>query len=181
MRAAIAIIALLGLLANPGWAGPTAVTQAGQVQVELSIARARYRSGDPVEIVLTVSNPTTAEVTFQFNTGQMYDFVVQRDGRVIWRWSEGRAFIQALTTLVIRPGESRVFRARWDQKNVYGQQVPAGKYEMVAVFPVRRGPDALRGLDEPRVQFSIRESLSESPLRLCRSWDQGSSRAKRGP
>ncbi len=155
MRAAIATTALLGLLASPLWAGPAAVTQAGQVQVELSIARARYRAGEPVEIVLTVANPSPREVTFQFNTGQMYDFVVRNDGRVIWQWSAGRAFVQALTTLVIKPGESRVFRARWDQKNLFGQQVPAGQYEMVAMFPAQRSPGALRGLDGPRVQFSV--------------------------
>lgn len=155
MKAARAMIMLWSLLAGAVWAGPAAVTQAGQVQVELRIDGARYGAGEPVEFTLTVTNPGPGEVVFEFTTGQMYDVVVTSGGRVVWRWSHGKAFVQAFTTLVLKPVEPRVFRARWDQKDLRDQQVPAGQYEMVALFPATRTPAARLGPDRPRIRFDI--------------------------
>ena len=43
-----------------------------------------------------------------------------------------RLFAQVLSTLTIRPGDSRMFKAEWKQVDAGGQPVPAGLYRIRA-------------------------------------------------
>lgn len=136
-------------------ADPAASRMVGTVRVELSIDKAVYAVGEPVAITLALANVGSEAASFQFNTGQMYDFVLLREGLVVWRWSQGRAFTQALTALTLRPGETRTFQERWNQRNAQGRQIPDGSYELVAVFPATARPGAPVFPESPRVSFQI--------------------------
>ena len=149
------VILATSLLLIPVVGGPTATTAVRGVQIEVRLNKAAYTAGEPVEITLTVSNPGSAAVTFEFPTGQMFDVLVTRRGKLIWQWSQGRAFTQAFTNLTLSPGESRVFNERWDQRDVQGRYVPAGEYEMLAVFPTEVGLVPRAGADGPQVRFQI--------------------------
>ncbi|OLD38873.1 MAG: hypothetical protein AUI83_23555 [Armatimonadetes bacterium 13_1_40CM_3_65_7] len=151
----IVILATSLLLLIPVVGGPTATTAVQGVQIELRLNKPFYTAREPVEITLTVSNPASAAVTFEFPTGQMFDFLVTRQGKLIWQWSYGRAFTQAFTRLTLSPGESRVFNERWDQRDVQGRYVPAGEYEMLAVFPTDVGLVPRAGADGPQVRFQV--------------------------
>lgn len=155
MTGLIAVMTLISLSVPAIMAGPTDSTKSGSVEVHLVLSKAIYRSGDPVEITLTLANRASEGIAFQFNSGQMYDFIVLSENRVFWRWSEGRVFTQSLTSLVLKPGESKVFHEQWDQRNAEGQQAPASKYEMIAVFPAGGGRSIRPGSDGPRVLFTI--------------------------
>lgn len=156
MKPILGALLIMSLLVSPGVAGPTASTQVGAAQVELRLNKAVYDVGESVEISLSVTNPGSSNASFRFPTGQMHDFIVLRDGQLIWQWSHGKGFTQAFTTLTLRPGESKAFSDRWDQRNNDGQQVLPGEYEMAAVFPVGSSeavvPTRVGGL---RVPFAI--------------------------
>ena len=150
------VILVASLLLTPAMAGPITPAGVRGVQIELRLNKAAYMAKEPVEITLTLHNPATSAVKFQFPTGQMYDFIVSRDGHFIWQWSLGRAFTQAFTALILAPGESKVFTERWDQRDAQGRVVSPGEYEMVAVFLAGDVEVAVPARPEtPRVRFAI--------------------------
>lgn len=57
----------------------------------------------PVKLVLLVRWPWRSIWQGTCETTQLYDFLVEREGRTIWRWSRGKAFA-AQTTMVEIPG-----------------------------------------------------------------------------
>jgi hypothetical protein len=154
VRTIIYVMVAMGLLVVPAVSSPAATVEVRGVKIELRLDKAAYRMGEAVEIILTLTNSSGSAVEVQFPTGQMYDFVVTRDGRLVWQWSLGRVFTQALTTLIVKPGESRIFTNRWDQRDTHGQQVPSSLYEMVAVFPVMNAGFTPQP-ESPRVHFSV--------------------------
>ena len=64
-----------------------------------------------------------------FPSSHQYDFLILRGDQAVWRWSHERLFAQALTQLALMPHETRAIRARWDQKDPDGNQVPFGAYK----------------------------------------------------
>ena len=159
MRTINVVILAASLLLTPAIAGPTAPATVRGVQIELRLNKVAYTTGEPVEITLTLSNPAMSVAKFQFPTGQMYDFIVSRDGQFVWQWSLGRAFTQAFTALILAPREAKVFTERWDQRDARGRTVPPGEYEIVAVFPAGDVEVTLPARPEtPRVRFAVRGS-----------------------
>ena len=163
----IGLVALIiGLAVGPTVSAPVASGVVRGIGVEIRLDKAAYAVGEPVEITLTLTNTERAVASFQFPTGQMYDFVVTHEGRRVWQWSLGRVFIQAFTTLTLNPGETKTFVDRWDQRNPQGQQVASGVYELAAIFPVGGGGLAPMGSASPRVQFTITgRSMPSGPRR----------------
>lgn len=87
----------------PGDGGPAPLVSSLQV-----------RPGDgEVELTLQVTNPSDQPVELTFPTGQSFDFVVQRDGRELWRWSADRMFTQAMRSTTLAPGETVTHQATW--------------------------------------------------------------------
>jgi intracellular proteinase inhibitor BsuPI len=155
MRALLIIVLVIELCDVPAMPGPTASVGVRGLQVELRLNKAAFRAGEAVEITLALTNSSGPAVEVQFPTGQMYDFVVTREGRLVWQWSFGRAFTQAFTMLTLMPKESKAFDERWDQRNYQGQQATPGEYEMVAVFPAGGARFMPNRPDGPKLRFSI--------------------------
>jgi len=63
---------------------------------------------------LTVRNDGDDPVSMQFSDAQRVEFTAERDGEVVWRWSDGRMFGQALGTVELAPGEETAFEGGWD-------------------------------------------------------------------
>ncbi|MHB8158279.1 MAG: BsuPI-related putative proteinase inhibitor, partial [Desulfocucumaceae bacterium] len=83
-----------------------------------------YRQGQTVNITLRKINISATPRNLFYTTAQRFEFeAVRANGTVVWRWSEGRVFAQQTTTITLRPGQSQVFRATWDQRNSQGSQV----------------------------------------------------------
>lgn len=86
--------------------------------------RRMYDRGEPVNITLTKINVTRRPITLTYTSGQRFEFEALRaDGTVVWRWSRGMVFTQVTETITLRPGETQVFTAVWDQRNQQGNLV----------------------------------------------------------
>jgi hypothetical protein len=71
-------------------------------------------AGDTVHFGLHVTNVAAVPVEVEFASGQRYDFaVLSEGGAVVWRWSEGMAFTQALGTETVAPGGWLQYREGW--------------------------------------------------------------------
>ena len=101
-------------------------------RLTLSTDRTSYPRGTPVTMKLTKTNICRRTQTLTYLTGQRYEFEIRQDNRLIWRWSDGRAFSQAVQRIHARPGETLVFTEQWPQVDSAGRRVEPGRYRVVA-------------------------------------------------
>ncbi|MGI6128672.1 MAG: LysM peptidoglycan-binding domain-containing protein [bacterium] len=101
-------------------------------RLTLSTDRTTYPRGTPVTMKLTKTNICRRTQTLTYLSGQRYEFEIRQDNRLIWRWSDGRAFSQAVQRIHARPGETLVFTEQWPQVDSAGRQVEPGRYRIVA-------------------------------------------------
>jgi hypothetical protein len=96
--------------------------------------------GKPITLRLVLRNGGTAAHRLQYSSARTYDVtVLGAGGRELWRWSHGRMFAQMVSDVALGPGESREFRATWDQRTNDGAAVPPGRYEAVGSIPALGG------------------------------------------
>jgi hypothetical protein len=90
----------------------------------------------PIRLRLTLRNPSEHEVALSFTSGRTHDaVVVDRAGREVWRWSEGRQFTQVLSEIQLRPGAASHFELVCDPSETGGEPLPPGHYEARGVIP----------------------------------------------
>jgi hypothetical protein len=86
------------------------VTTNPQVDVSVTSDMSAYASGEPITITLEVTNRTAAPLTFEFSSGQRYDFVIHDEaGETVWRWSRDKAFMQMLGQETVAPGSALTY------------------------------------------------------------------------
>jgi intracellular proteinase inhibitor BsuPI/copper amine oxidase-like protein len=125
---------------RPPAADTRQATAGSGLLLTLTADRKTYSVGAPVRLSMSISNPARTTIALQFSSGQHYDFEVRRGRETIWRWSAGRMFTQALTTLTVGPGERRVYSETWNQRDNNGQPVPAGTYTAIATLTTMTRP-----------------------------------------
>lgn len=128
MRAFLLVLTgliVVGCARSNGAGGPD-----GEDAVESSDLAASLEvnvSDDGVRLVLHATNTTTRPMELTFPTSQRYDFVVANaSGEELWRWSDGMAFLQALSSATLAPGESWDMEAVWDPGAAAGPLVATG-------------------------------------------------------
>lgn len=73
----------------------------------LSIDKKDYQPGETIKMKLMKINLSQDAISLRYTTSQRYDFKISYpSGRVLWRWSEDKAFTQVLGSLVIAPGQA---------------------------------------------------------------------------
>jgi intracellular proteinase inhibitor BsuPI len=111
-----------------------------------------FGSGERITFEVTLRNRAAAPRTLPLPTSQTHDCrVYGADHKEVWRLSSGRMFAQVITELTLKPGESRVFSATWDQTDTKGRPVPPGEYQAVGLVPGK-----VPGLRSDPVVFTIR-------------------------
>lgn len=73
----------------------------------------QYRIGETVMMNLFKVNLTNRDVNLLYNTSQYYDFIVKKKEKQIWRWSEGKYFLQVIQQKVIGAGEVYRVQEGW--------------------------------------------------------------------
>ena len=96
--------------------------------------KTKYAIDEMVHITLTVSNNTSEAQTYEFNTSQRYDVVVQDGREEKWRWSNGQYFLEVLNSMTLEPGETVVYNVEWPQVTSEGQAVGAGLYVIIGTI-----------------------------------------------
>ncbi|MGD2151664.1 MAG: BsuPI-related putative proteinase inhibitor [Gemmatimonadales bacterium] len=105
------------------------------IRVTVTTDKAAYAVGEPIALTLQVENRSDSATSFEFATGQRYDFlIVDAAGDTVWRWGAGRGFIQNLGTERLEPGDSLVYRER------SAGELRPGAYSVTGVLVVRNGP-----------------------------------------
>jgi hypothetical protein len=135
----------------PGRGEPNTPSPGSGLLLGLTSDRKTYAVGAPVLLTMSISNPARPTITLQFSSGQHYDFEVRRGRQVVWRWSAGRMFTQAVTNLTIGPGERRVYSETWNQRDNNGQPVPPGTYGAIGILTTMARPQP----QAPPVTFRI--------------------------
>jgi hypothetical protein len=75
------------------------------LEIRLGIDRVEYRPGDSIGVIIAVGNPTNRPRRLSFASSQRYEFVLtDSNGYEVHRWSDDRAFLQALEELSLDPG-----------------------------------------------------------------------------
>lgn len=104
------------------------------------------RAGDPVPIVLRVTNPGTRPIELHLlGRDIVFDVVVTReDGSPIWRRLEHAVVPGILQVKVLAPGESLELHAEWRPTAGPGTYVLQGVLPTDAPQPLRTPPVQLR-------------------------------------
>lgn len=75
-----------------------------------------------VTLTLNITNASDKRVELTFPSGQTHDFVVlDSTGTVVWKWSEGRLFTQAMQNKLLTSKESAKFEEKWNAEKVQGR------------------------------------------------------------
>ena len=112
----IAVLAGVFGLMTAEWGGSEEIpAQRGSAMAEsmlgvsLTTDKAIYAAGESIVIELIVFNRTSESLTFDFRDAQHYDFVIEdTEGNSVWRWAEGRMFVQVLGEETLGPGREEV-------------------------------------------------------------------------
>jgi hypothetical protein len=100
-----------------------------------------YKLGDKIVFEYAIHNEGSETVVYSFPTAKQFDVWVSRGGEEVFRESRGRMYAQIITTLALKPGETKSYCATWDQKDFKGKQVGPGVYDVHAqLTPSRNRP-----------------------------------------
>ena len=83
---------------------------------------------------LTVTNKGNKPLELIFSSSQRYDFVVEKEGKEIWRWSKDKLFAMMLGELTLQPDQSLVYQEIWAQEDNAGNLVPPGRCEIIGIL-----------------------------------------------
>jgi hypothetical protein len=76
-----------------------------------------------------IKNDRLRGETLLFSCSQMFDIeVTDRSGKLVWRWSNDKSFLQVLWQLELSPGEAYAQEANWNLTGNDKKPLPHGSY-----------------------------------------------------
>ncbi|SDQ35227.1 BsuPI-related putative proteinase inhibitor [Natronobacterium texcoconense] len=85
---------------------------------------------DAVTFEFTVTNTGSSAAELQFPDAAKAEFVVEDEGREVWRFSDGRMFAQVVSSERLAPDESATYEAEWSDPQ-------SGEFTVVAELRAR--------------------------------------------
>ncbi|WP_255169657.1 BsuPI-related putative proteinase inhibitor [Natrononativus amylolyticus] len=67
-----------------------------------------------VRFAFTVTNTGDEPVELQFSDSCKAEFVLEDEGREVWRFTDGRMFAQVISSETVGPGEEARYEGSWD-------------------------------------------------------------------
>lgn len=93
-------------------------------------------------------------VTFSFPSSQRYDFaIIDSSGQEVWRWSNGKMFLQVIGSLTLKPGSAITFKAEHRFVGERGDPLPEGIYTVLGELTARDGQSWLKRIMGGRASF----------------------------
>lgn len=88
-------------------------------------------NSNSVQFVIKLFNNTDSGKNIEFRSSQKYEiYVMNSQGKEVYRYSRGRMFTQAIETMHLPSGESRTWKETWDYISG-GKRVEPGEYRVV--------------------------------------------------
>lgn len=88
-----------------------------------------YKRGEKIKLTIKARNDGQRPVILPLPTAKQYDFTVRnKDGEMVWQWSNGKFFINMLQSMIFALREEKVYTQDWNMKDNSGRTVPAGIY-----------------------------------------------------
>lgn len=104
---------------------------------------------------ISLTNQTEETVELQFPSGQQFEIIVRdRKGNIVYQYSEGKVFTQAIVIKEIKPRETITWTDEWDMK-VNGELVKPGEYFVTAQLQIM----SLNGEGVDSQQFLIEKKV----------------------
>jgi hypothetical protein len=83
---------------------------------------------ETLKIDLLLRNKANYPLKFEFGSSQFYEVeIFSQEGEKVYSSSEGKAFLQAIQTIAVKPGDSKVWKEQWDYRHK-GKRVQEGEY-----------------------------------------------------
>ncbi len=104
--------------------------------IEFTTNKPAYNPGEKIQMTLKITCTTFTPFTFQFNSGQRYDFTIENArGEEVWRWSRDKMFIQIL-------GEEKVggTRKSLTYREVFQGNLSTGVYRVTGRLTSSNAP-----------------------------------------
>jgi len=104
--------------------------------IEFTTDKPAYTPKEKIQMTLKIVGSFSTPFTFQFPSGQRYDFVIENEkGEEVWRWSRDKMFIQML-------GEEKVGgpRKSLTYREVFQGQLPTGRYRITGHLTSSNAP-----------------------------------------
>lgn len=77
--------------------------------------KTEYARGQTVNIRMKVQNTGKHSIALPLSTVRQYDFIVRdAGGQTLWRWSDSRAFIPMLSSMIFARREEKTFTVQWN-------------------------------------------------------------------
>jgi hypothetical protein len=102
--------------------------------VNISCDKPVYQTKEPVTMTLTVINTSSTVQEFVFNSGKKYDFYLYRGRKLVWKWSQGKMFSQAISGLSLNPSQTLEYPGVFDQTLPSGKSIRPGRYQLKGAF-----------------------------------------------
>jgi hypothetical protein len=91
------------------------------------------------EIIFKVINNTPGEMVLEFPSSQFFDYEVSdQSGNKVYRYSENKAFLQAIQKVRVKSGGNKVWRDKWKYTSSEGKRIPAGTYTIKASLMIKK-------------------------------------------
>jgi hypothetical protein len=88
-----------------------------------------------ITLRLLISNQGSTDRSFTFRSSQEVDFVIEHQGKPVWRWSEERAFTMAIHDKKISKGRTVTpYEVAWHKQDSLGNPLKPGRYVIKAYF-----------------------------------------------
>lgn len=102
------------------------------LKVTVSTDKLKYFIGEPVQVIIKLTNTGDEDITIEFPNSQLADFsIVNENNKNIYLWSNGKGFPDVITPLTILGGETvKLLNDDWDQVDNSDVQVSPGNYRI---------------------------------------------------
>jgi len=129
------VVSILGISCAAREEKQTQIPNDTKIEVTLRLGRTAYALGSPVDFSMIVRNISPNTVHATFPNACHADFVVMRDGAVVWNFMHGRHCAQIIGRATIAPGDSASFDMEWDGLSTTpGNRISMGRFTVKGIL-----------------------------------------------
>ncbi|MFQ5962282.1 MAG: BsuPI-related putative proteinase inhibitor, partial [Candidatus Methylomirabilales bacterium] len=121
----------IGLLVSPA----CGLSPERDLNLAVSAGDRTFKTGQPIPLELVVRYGGKDPLTLNFSTSQRYDFQIEKEGEILWRWSDGRMFAQVVGQFSL---SSELPQVRY--RALFQGRLPPGQYKARGLLTTRPRP-----------------------------------------